>query len=289
VFSKTDSHRRLASNGPEAAPQSTAAGHAAPASAATPVIELRGVQKRFGPLQVLRGVDIALREGQTTVIIGESGAGKSVILKHITCLLRPDAGQVFYRGTRIDTSGEKDLVEIRRHFGFLFQMGALFDSMTAGENVAFPLVEHTSRSKNQIVRIVADKLRMVGLDGIQNKRPAELSGGQRKRVALARAIALEPDVVLYDEPTTGLDPVRADVINELILKLARELTITSVVVTHDMTSAYKVADRIIMLHEGLIIADGPPDAIRSSTDERVRRFIEGHADPKDLAALHTKE
>ncbi|UCG32191.1 MAG: ABC transporter ATP-binding protein, partial [Phycisphaerales bacterium] len=235
------------------------------------------------------GVDIALREGQTTVIIGESGAGKSVILKHITCLLRPDAGQVFYRGKRIDTGSEKELVEIRRQFGFLFQMGALFDSMTAGENVAFPLVEHTNRTKEQIARIVADKLRMVGLDGIQHKRPAELSGGQRKRVALARAIALDPDVVLYDEPTTGLDPVRADVINELILKLARELTITSVVVTHDMTSAYKVADRIIMLHDGLIIADGSPDTIRSSTDDRVRRFIEGHADPKDLAALHAKE
>jgi phospholipid/cholesterol/gamma-HCH transport system ATP-binding protein len=289
VFSKTDTDKRTADDGTQPSRQAATAGQNAPDPATPPVIELRDVHKCFGPLPVLRGVDIALREGQTTVIIGESGAGKSVILKHITCLLRPDAGQVFYRGKRIDTRGEKELVEIRRRFGFLFQMGALFDSMTAGENVAFPLVEHTNRTKEQIARIVADKLRMVGLDGIQNKRPAELSGGQRKRVALARAIALDPDVVLYDEPTTGLDPVRADVINELILKLARELTITSVVVTHDMTSAYKVADRIIMLHDGLIIADGSPDAIRSSADGRVRRFIEGHADPKDLAALHAKE
>ena len=253
------------------------------------VIELRGLHKSFGALKVLCGVDISLRQGQTTVIIGESAAGKSVILKHITALLRPDAGEVFYRGRRIDTLGEKELVEVRRHFGFLFQLGALFDSMSAGENVGFPLREHTSKTPRQIEQIVAQKLRMVGLEGIQDKRPAELSGGQRKRVALARAIALNPEVILYDEPTTGLDPVRADVINELILKLARELKVTSLVVTHDMTSAYKVADRIVMLYQGKIIADGEPGQIRASTDGRVRRFIEGHADPEDLAALQAKE
>ena len=253
------------------------------------VIELRGLYKNFGPLKVLCGVDLALGQGQTTVVIGESGAGKSVILKHITALLRPDAGEVFYRGRRIDTLGEKALVEVRRHFGFLFQGGALFDSMSAGQNVGFPLREHSDRTPRQIERTVGEKLRMVGLDGIQNKRPAELSGGQRKRVALARAIALDPEVILYDEPTTGLDPVRADVINELILKLARELSVTSLVVTHDMTSAYKVADRIVMLYAGKIIADGRPDQIRASADERVQRFITGHADPKDLAALHAKE
>jgi phospholipid/cholesterol/gamma-HCH transport system ATP-binding protein len=254
-----------------------------------PVIELRGVHRNFGALQVLRGVDISLHQGQTTVVIGESGAGKSVILKHITVLLRPDEGKVYYRGRRIDNLGEKELVEARRHFGLLFQQGALFDSMNVGENVAFPLREHTTYSRERIERIVAEKLRMVGLDGLQGKRPAELSGGQRKRVALARAIALGPEVILYDEPTTGLDPIRADVINELILKLARELKVTSLVVTHDMTSAFKVGDRIVMLYEGRIIADGTPEQIRTTTDDRVRRFIEGHADPEDLAALYTKE
>ena len=184
---------------------------------------------------------------------------------------------------------ERELVPIRKRFGFLFQQGALFDSMSAGENIGFPIHEHTTKSKSEIKRIVSRKLRMVGLDGIEDKRPAELSGGQRKRVALARAIALEPEVILYDEPTTGLDPVRADVINELILKLARELTVTSLVVTHDMTSAFKVGDRIVMLYEGSIIADGTPDEIRASTDARVQRFIQGNADPDDLAALRTKE
>lgn len=254
-----------------------------------PVVEIRGVHKRFGRLEVLRGVDFDLLQGHTTVIIGESGAGKSVILKHICVLLRPDAGKVYFRGRRIDHLSEKDLVAVRRRFGFLFQLGALFDSMSAGENVAFPLHEHTSRSAAEIDRAVASKLRMVGLDGIQSKRTAELSGGQRKRVALARAIALEPEVILYDEPTTGLDPIRADVINELILKLARELTVTSLVVTHDMTSAFKVADRIIMLYEGCIIAGGTPEEIRANTDPRVRRFIEGKADPDDLEALRAKE
>jgi len=252
---------------------------------AEPVIELRDVYKRFGPVQVLDGVSLKLRGGQTTVIIGESGVGKSVLLKHMVGLLRPDAGEVFFRGRRIDNLPEKELVDVRRRFGFLFQLGALFDSMTAGENVAFPLYEHTDYPPEQIARIVAEKLHMVGLDGIESKKPAELSGGQRKRVALARAIALEPEVILYDEPTTGLDPVRADVINELILKLKRELQVTSVIVTHDMASAYKVADRIVMLHEGRFIADGTPDQIRHSPDPRVQRFIQGRASEQELQVL----
>jgi len=249
------------------------------------IIELRGVSKRFGSLVVLDGIDLALERGRATVIIGESGTGKSVLLKHIVGLLRPDAGEVYFHGQRIDNRHEKDLVEIRRRFGFLFQMGALFDSMTVAENVAFPLVEHGNGTADQIQKVVTQTLRLVGLDGLQNRRPGELSGGQRKRVALARAISLNPEVVLYDEPTTGLDPVRADVINELINKLQRELSVTSVVVTHDMTSAYKVADRIVMLHHGRIIADGTPDWFRSCTDKRVRRFVDGKADEADLAAL----
>jgi phospholipid/cholesterol/gamma-HCH transport system ATP-binding protein len=164
-------------------------------------------------------------------------------------------------------------------------MGALFDSMTAGENVGFPLREHTKLDPREIQRRVARKLSLVGLDGIQGKRPAELSGGQKKRVALARAIALDPEVILYDEPTTGLDPVRADVINELIRRLQAELGVTSIVVTHDMASAYKVGDRIVMLHEGQLIADGTPDQIRMSPDPRVQRFITGHASQEDLGPL----
>lgn len=259
-----------------------------PAAADRPdtFIELRGVSKRFGTLQVLAGLDLRLERGKTTVVIGESGTGKSVLLKHIVVLLRPDRGEVYFHGQRIDNLGEPALAPIRRRFGFLFQMSALFDSLTVAENIAFPLVEHTHKTKREIEEIVAEKLRMVGLDGLQAKRPAQCSGGQRKRVALARAIALDPEVVLYDEPTTGLDPVRADVINELILKLQREMRVTSVVVTHDMTSAYKVGDRIVMLHHGSIIADGPPELYRTTDDPRIRRFVDGRANQEDLAALN---
>ena len=254
-----------------------------------PIIEFRGVSKRFGPQQVLDRIDLKIAPGDTTVIIGESGVGKSVALKHTMCLLRPDDGEVYFEGQRIDPLEEKQLVAVRKHFGFLFQMGALFDSMSAGQNVGFPLLEHGSFAPPEISRIVADKLRMVGLDGIQDKKPAELSGGQRKRVALARAIALNPKVILYDEPTTGLDPVRADVINELINKLRHELGVTSLVVTHDMASAFRVGDRILMLHEGRFRIDGSADDIRQSTDPVVRRFVEGRASKEDLASLHGGE
>ena len=250
-----------------------------------PVIQLADVYKSFGQLHVLRGVDVVLRRGETTVVMGESGAGKSVILKHIVGLLHPDRGSVFFQGQRIDTMRERELAELRTRFGFLFQLGALFDSQTVAGNVGFPVVEHTRRSKKEVADIVAAKLRMVGLDGIQSKRPAELSGGQRKRVALARAIALDPEVVLYDEPTTGLDPVRADVINELIIKLKRELRVTGVVVTHDMASARKVGDRIIMLYEGRFIFDGSPAELDRCEDDRVRRFVEGRATHDDLQSL----
>ena len=249
------------------------------------LIELRQVSKRFGALVVLDQVDLALTRGQTTVVIGESGTGKSVLLKHILALMRPDSGEVYFHGRRIDNKAERDLVDVRGRFGMLFQLGALFDSMTVEENVAFPLTEHSNVSPAEAKDIVAQKLRQVGLDGLQHRRPGEISGGQRKRVALARAIALNPEVVLYDEPTTGLDPVRADVINELILKLKGELDVTSVVVTHDMTSAYKVGDRIVMLDHGKIIADGPPEFFKTTDDPRIRRFVDGRASPQDLAAL----
>src|ERR1043166_608064 len=253
------------------------------------IIELRGVSKRFGSLVVLDKLDLALEAGKTTVVIGESGTGKSVLLKHILALMRPDSGEIYFHGRRIDNKSERDLVDVRRRFGMLFQMGALFDSMTIQENVAFPLTEHSDRLPEDLPAIVAQKLKMVGLEGLQNRRPGEISGGQKKRVALARAIALSPEVVLYDEPTTGLDPVRSDVINELILKLKQELDVTSVVVTHDITSAYKVGDRILMLHHGKIIADGTPEFYKTSNDPRVRRFVDGKADAKDLEALDGME
>jgi phospholipid/cholesterol/gamma-HCH transport system ATP-binding protein len=250
-----------------------------------PIIELRELHKRFDSLVVLRGISLALRRGHTTVILGESGAGKSVILKHIVRLLRPDSGEVYYEGERIDELPERKLAGIRPNFGFLFQLSALFDSMTVGENVAFPLVEHRRVSRGQARALVEEKLELVGLPGMQGKWPAELSGGQKKRVALARAIAQDPKVILYDEPTTGLDPPRSDVINELIRKLQRELGVTSVVVTHDMTSARKVADRVVMLYDGEFIFDGTVADIDAASDPRVRRFVTGRASEQELRSL----
>jgi phospholipid/cholesterol/gamma-HCH transport system ATP-binding protein len=250
-----------------------------------PFIELKNVSKRFGSLIVLQDLNLAIEKGKCLVVIGESGTGKSVMLKHIVGLLKPDKGEVWFDGERIDTLPERKLVPIRTRFGFLFQMGALFDSLTVAENIGFPIVEHTHKPPDEVQRIVAQKLRLVGLPDAGPKMPGELSGGQRKRVALARAIALDPEVILYDEPTTGLDPVRSDVINELILKLQRELTVTSIVVTHDMNSAFKVADRIVMLHEGHIIFDGTTEEIQQSENPDVKRFVQGEAGEQELATL----
>jgi phospholipid/cholesterol/gamma-HCH transport system ATP-binding protein len=249
-------------------------------------IELRNVSKRFGSLVVLHDLNLSIEKGQSLVVIGASGTGKSVMLKHIVGLLRPDAGEVWVDGRRIDTLPERDLVDVRTRFGFLFQMGALFDSLTVAENIAFPIVEHTHKPPEEVAKIVAHKLKQVGLPDAGSKMPGELSGGQRKRVALARAIALDPEVILYDEPTTGLDPIRSDVINELILKLQRELKVTSIVVTHDMNSAFKVADRIVMLHEGHIIFDGTPEQIQASENPDVKRFVQGEAGETELATLN---
>ena len=250
-----------------------------------PLIELRNVFKRFGKLLVLNHVNLAIEEGQSLVVLGASGSGKSVMLKHIVGLLKPDTGEVWFDGRRIDNLTEREMVPVRQQFGFLFQMGALFDSMTVEENVAFPLVEHTQKTKSEIDGIVGHKLTMVGLPETRRKMPGELSGGQRKRIALARAIALEPRVILYDEPTTGLDPIRADVINELILKLQRELKVTSVVVTHDMHSAFKVANRIVMLYQGNFIFDGTVEEIKASADPIIQHFVRGQASEEDLASL----
>ncbi len=248
-------------------------------------IRLCDLHKRFGPVVVFDGVSIDIFAQECLVVLGPSGTGKSVLLKHIVGLMRPDSGAVYFRDQRVDTLDERALEPIRRRFGFLFQGGALFDSMDVFENIAFPMREHGDFTENDIKDRVASKLAMVGLDGTQTKLPAELSGGMRKRVALARAIALDPEVVLYDEPTTGLDPIRSDIINELILKLNEELHVTSVVVTHDMASAFKVADRLIMLSDGKVIAEGKSDDFRNSKNEEVRRFVEGRANPEELAAI----
>jgi phospholipid/cholesterol/gamma-HCH transport system ATP-binding protein len=250
------------------------------------IIVLKNIARRFGNNIVLDDISLALEKGKTTVVIGPSGCGKSVLLKLMIVLLRPTSGQVYFKGQRIDELDDKNLYGIRSHFGYLFQSGALFDSLTVAENVMFPVKQHYQISRYSAVEeLVRNKLKMVGLEGLQQFYPANLSGGQRKRVALARAIALDPEVIFYDEPTTGLDPIRADTINELILKLERELGVTSIAVTHDMKSAYKIADRIVMLHNGKIIADGDADYMHNHSDPIVQQFIKGEISKKELEAL----
>jgi phospholipid/cholesterol/gamma-HCH transport system ATP-binding protein len=252
-----------------------------------PLIELKHIHKRFGKLVVLNDLNLSIEAGKCIVIIGASGSGKSVLIKHIVGLLMPDQGEVWYDGKRIDEMSIRQLMETRVDFGFLFQMGALFDSLNVGQNIAFPIIEHTTDSSARISQIVDEKLSLVGLSGLEKKMPGELSGGQRKRVALARAIALNPKVILYDEPTTGLDPIRSDVINELIIKLQRELKVTSIVVTHDMNSAMKIADRIVMLYDGKIVFDGTPGQLQSSTEPKVKQFVSGEASDQDLQAIRS--
>ncbi len=241
-------------------------------------IECRGIWKGFGRKSVLRGLDLVIKPGETVVVIGQSGSGKSVLLKHIVGLINPDRGSIFVDGVDITKLSRQKLFELRRGFGMVFQGAALFDSYTVEENVGLALREHTDLLDENVTRIAEEKLRMVGLEGIGDKRPAELSGGMKKRVGFARAIAMDPKCVLYDEPTTGLDPINADVINNLIVKLSDELHITSIVVTHDLASAYKVGDRIVMLHEGKVLFEGTPEEVRNTRHPIVRQFIEGRAE-----------
>ncbi len=250
------------------------------------IIVCKNLTKKFGNLLVLDNISLAIEPHKTTVVIGPSGCGKTVLIKHLIALLRPSSGEVYFKGKRIDDASERELSRIRASYGFLFQGGALFDSLSVTENILFPVRQHYKVNDNSgLNELVKMKLAMVGLDGFQKYYPAKLSGGQKKRVALARAIALNPEVILYDEPTTGLDPIRADVINELILKLQSGLGHTTVVVTHDMNSAYKIADRIIMLHQGKIIADGDADYIRDHPHPIVQQFINGQVSDEDLAVL----
>jgi phospholipid/cholesterol/gamma-HCH transport system ATP-binding protein len=243
-----------------------------------PIIQIRGVTKAFDSTKVLDGLDFDIERGRTHVVMGQSGCGKSVLLKHITGLIRPDEGKILFEGEDITQFNRKKLFQMRMHFGMLFQGSALFDSMSVGENVSLPLRKHTEMDEEEIRKVVYEKLRLVGLTDVYDKFPAELSGGMKKRVGLARAVVMDPEVVLYDEPTTGLDPIMADVINELISDLVRQLKITSVVVTHDINSAYKVADQIAMLHGGRIIFSGNPDQVHRTDNPIVRQFVEGRAE-----------
>jgi phospholipid/cholesterol/gamma-HCH transport system ATP-binding protein len=255
----------------------------------SPIIELRQVSKAFGRQIVLDGIDLKIERGASTVIIGRSGTGKSVLLRHIVGLLRPDRGEVFFEGRRIDRLSERQLVPIRRQISFVFQLNALFDSMTVAQNVAFPMTENGNgrADARQIATLTRRCLQMVGMAGFEDKRPADLSGGEKKRVALARAIAMEPPpkVILYDEPTAGLDPQRADVITRLIRQLQRDVNVTSVVVTHDMKLAAQAGDRVLLLWNGRFIGDGTPEELLTSREEHVRRFVEGLAEPEDLETL----
>lgn len=244
------------------------------------MIEVRNLQKSFGAQRVLEGISFRIEKGESIVILGASGCGKSVLLRHLIGLVPPDAGQVLIDNVDISGMTERQLIGVRRKFGLLFQSAALFDSMTVAENVGFVLQREGKLTAKEIESKVAEVLEMVELSGTQHKKPAELSGGMRKRVGLARAIIYQPEVVVYDEPTTGLDPIVSDSIDLLIIRVVEQLKITSIVVTHDMRSARRVGKRIIMLHKGKVHVDDTPEAIFKSQDPIVYRFVNGISDPK---------
>ena len=244
------------------------------------MIELRNLQKSFGAQRVLDRVNLCINDGESVVIMGRSGGGKSVLLKHLIGLLHPEAGEVLIDGVNIVPMAERQIMEVRRKFGMLFQGAALFDSMTVAENIAFALRHQLRCSEDQVQQRVNEALELVELPGIEQKKPAELSGGMRKRVGLARAIVYRPEILLYDEPTTGLDPVIADSIDKLIISISQKLKVTSVVVTHDMRSARRIAQRIFMLYHGRIYASGTPDEIFNSQDPVVNHFVNGISEPR---------
>ncbi len=250
------------------------------------MIKIHDLHKSFDGKVVLRGVDLEINDGERLVIIGRSGCGKSVLLKHILNLMQPDKGYILVDDIPIRKVGQKDLFFLRKQFGFLFQGAALFDSMTVAENIALPLVEHTNLTRKEIDAKVAEKLELVGLPGTQDLKPSELSGGMRKRIGLARAIIMDPKYILYDEPTTGLDPIMAANIDRLVVNLSEQLKVTSIVVTHDMQSVAKVAKRVVMLHMGRIIFSGSVDDLNTTDNAVVRQFVtaspEGPIQPKPL-------
>ncbi len=269
-----------------------------PNLADSPLIDVRNLSVTFGSQEVLRDVSLTIPRGQTVAIIGESGCGKTVFLKTLIGLVKPTQGEVLFDGQNLQNLADKELVQQRIRFGYLFQNAALFDSMTIGQNVAFPLRQHRQVTDGQVQEIVLARLAEVGLpDSVVVKKPAELSGGMRKRVGLARALVLNPELMLYDEPTTGLDPIMSDVINELIMSTRRTHLVTSIVVTHDMRTARKVADRVVMFfprarlspEESQIIYDGPPSELDKCRDRRVRQFIHGEAGERLMELREARE
>ncbi|MHC1770003.1 MAG: ABC transporter ATP-binding protein [Verrucomicrobiia bacterium] len=249
------------------------------------MIEVRQLCKSFGSHKVLDQVSFAIDRAESVVIIGRSGGGKSVLLKNIIALMQPDSGEVWVEGDKITGMDERQLIRVRRRFGMVFQGAALFDSLTVAENVGFALARERKFTDGEIAKRVSEALEVVDLPGTERKKPAELSGGMRKRVGLARAIVYHPEIVLYDEPTTGLDPVVSDSIDQLMIRVCSNLKVTSVVVTHDMRTARRVGQRILLLHEGRIHANGTPDEIFSSKDPVVHQFVNGISDASELKSL----
>ncbi len=241
------------------------------------IIEFKNVHKYFGEKKVLKGLNFTIKDGTVAVVMGPSGTGKSTVIKHIVGLLKPTKGEVIVEGVHIENADEKELLEIRKKIGFAFQFGALFDSMSIYENIAFPLQEHTKLSKEEIKKEVINSLEMVGLkpNEVMNNFPHELSGGMQKRAAIARTIILKPDIILYDEPTSGLDPIASDLISRLIVKLQKELGTTSVVISHDINESFKIADQMIMLYDGKVLADAEPEFFRTTDNPIIRQFIDG--------------
>jgi phospholipid/cholesterol/gamma-HCH transport system ATP-binding protein len=241
-------------------------------------IRVVNLHKSFGDNHVLKGCDLEVQEGESMVVIGGSGSGKTVLIKCIIGLIQPNEGEIYVDGLEITSLNEQKMNEVRKKFGMLFQGGALFDSLRVWENVGFGLRQQTRLKEEEIKKIASEKLRLVGLKDIEDLMPAELSGGMKKRVSLARAIAMEPEILLYDEPTTGIDPIMADAINGLIIQMREKLNVTSVAITHDMKSAYKIADRIAMLYQGKIIGVGTPEEIKGSPNLIVQQFIQGKSE-----------
>ncbi|MBI1910706.1 MAG: ABC transporter ATP-binding protein [Deltaproteobacteria bacterium] len=242
------------------------------------MIKIINLKKAFGPKQVLDGVNLEIEKGKITVIIGRSGEGKSVLLKHIIGLLKPDEGKILLDGQDITAMSERDFSEVLKRFGMLFQGAALFDSMSVAGNVGFALKEHTDMNDEDILKIVREKLNRVGLANVEDMMPADLSGGMKKRVGLARAIVMDPEIVLFDEPTTGLDPIMSDSIADLVLDTQRALKTTYILITHDIPFTYKIADKIAMLHEGRIIEEGTVEEMKANQNPILRQFLEGRAE-----------
>jgi len=240
------------------------------------MIQVRGLKKSFNNTSVLKGIDFDVEDGEILVIIGKSGCGKTVLLKHLIGLMKPDDGEIVVDGVEINRASKSEVLRVRKRFGMLFQSAALFDSLTVEENIALPLREHSSLDKKSVRNRVRDKLKLVGLEEIEHLRPSELSGGMKKRVGLARALILDPSYLLFDEPTTGVDPIMANRINDLILDLKKRLKVTAIAVTHDLQSAYRIGSRLAMLEQGKITFIGTADEIRKSTDPEVIEFIKGY-------------